>query len=60
MKIEAFDLSDKGRNIPFFRREMEILNKVLKKPGINVDTILEEFSKEEIEGYIPRLKSSHD
>ena len=33
VKIEAFDVSDAGRNIPFFRREMSILDKVLKKPG---------------------------
>jgi uncharacterized repeat protein (TIGR04076 family) len=54
-KLEAFDLSDKGRNIPFFRREMTILDKVLKKPGIDVKKILNEFSKEEIEGIYPAL-----
>ena len=55
MKIEAFDLSDQGRNIPFFRRDMEILDKILKKPGIKTDEILEEFSKEEIENIYPAL-----
>ena len=55
VKIEAFDLSDKGRNIPYFRREMVLLDRVLKKPGIRVDKILDEFSKEEIEGIYPAL-----
>lgn len=54
-KIEAFDLSDKGRNLPFFRREMTILDRVLKKPGIEAKKILNEFSKEEIEGIYPAL-----
>jgi uncharacterized repeat protein (TIGR04076 family) len=54
-KIEAFDLSDKGRNIPYFRRQMAILHKVLNKPGIRVGKILKEFSKEQIEGIYPAL-----
>jgi uncharacterized repeat protein (TIGR04076 family) len=55
VKLEAFDLSDKGRNIPFFRREMTILDKILRKPGIEADKILNEFSKEQIEGIYPAL-----
>ena len=55
VKIEAFDLSDKGRNLPFFRREMTILDRVLNKPGIGAKKILNEFSKEEIEGVYPAL-----
>jgi uncharacterized repeat protein (TIGR04076 family) len=55
MKLEAFDLSDKGRNTPYFRREMLILNKVLQKPGIEMDKIINEFSKEQIEGIYPAL-----
>lgn len=55
VKIEAFDLSDKGRNIPFFRREMTILDKVLKKPGIKANRILKEFSREQIEEIYPAL-----
>ena len=34
---------------------MSILKKVLPKPGIKVDKILNEFSKEEIEGIYPAL-----
>jgi hypothetical protein len=55
VKLEAFDLSDKGRNIPYFRREMVILDKILKKPGIKADKILDEFSMEQIEGIYPAL-----
>lgn len=55
VKIEAFDLSDKGRNIPYFRREMTILDKVIKKTGIGKDEIIGEFSKEHIEGIYPAL-----
>ena len=55
LKLEAYDLSDKGYDVPFFRRQMTILNKVLSKPGIEVDKILNEFSKEEIEKIYPAL-----
>ena len=43
------------RNTPFFRREMAILDRILKKPGIDSKKILNEFSKEEIEGIYPAL-----
>jgi uncharacterized repeat protein (TIGR04076 family) len=55
VKLEAFDLSDKGRNIPYFRRQMVILHKILNKPGIKVDKILGKFSKDQIEGIYPAL-----
>ena len=55
IKIEAFDLSDKGRNLPYFRREMVILDKIIKNPGIKNEEILGKFSKEQIEGIYPAL-----
>lgn len=55
MKIQAFDLSDKGYDIPYFRREMVILDKVMKRQGISTDKILNEFSKTEIEEIYPAL-----
>jgi hypothetical protein len=55
MKLEAFDLSDKGYDVPFYRRQMMILNKVLSKQDIKVDKILNEFSKEQIERIYPAL-----
>ena len=55
LKLEAFDLSDKGDATPYFRRQMSILHKVTAKPGIRVDAILGEFSKDEIEIPYPAL-----
>ncbi len=55
VKLEAFDLSDKGRNIPYFRRQMVILDKIRRKPGIKVDEILGEFTQEQIEEIYPAL-----
>jgi hypothetical protein len=55
MKIEAFDLADKGDSITYFRREMSILNRVLAKPGIRLDKILDEFTREQIEEIYPAL-----
>jgi uncharacterized repeat protein (TIGR04076 family) len=57
VKLEAFDLSDTGRNIPFFRREMMILAKILKKLGLAPGKILNEFTKEQIEGIYPALSA---
>lgn len=55
VKLEAYDLSEAGRNIPFFRREMVILDRILKKPGIKKNAILNEFTTDEIEGVYPAL-----
>jgi uncharacterized repeat protein (TIGR04076 family) len=55
IKLEAFDLSDRGRNIPYFRRQMVILQKILNRPGIAADKILGEFTRKEIEGIYPAL-----
>jgi uncharacterized repeat protein (TIGR04076 family) len=55
VKLEAFDVSDAGRNIPFYRREMVMIDRILKKPGIQMKEILNEFTAEEIEGVYPAL-----
>jgi ribosomal protein S19E (S16A) len=55
VKIEAFDLSDAGRNIPFYRREMTILDRVIRKPGIKAKQILKEYTKEQNEGVYPAM-----
>ena len=50
-KLEAFDLSDHGESVPYFRKEMMILKAVLENPGIRVDEIrdkLSEMQREEI------------
>ena len=55
MKIQAFDLSDKGYDIPYFRREMVILDRLMKRHAITTGSILDEFSKKEIEEIYPAL-----
>jgi hypothetical protein len=54
-KFEAFDLCDKGDAVPYFRKQMLILDKILRKPGIRVDTILGEFSNDHLEDIYPGL-----
>jgi uncharacterized repeat protein (TIGR04076 family) len=54
-KVEVLDLSDKGDAIPYFRREMSILHKISRKNGVDVDKILNEFTKDEIEIPYPAL-----
>jgi uncharacterized repeat protein (TIGR04076 family) len=54
-KLEAFDLADKGYALPFFRRMMTILDKVLKKQGIKTDKIIDEYSKKQREEIYPAL-----
>jgi len=53
--VEAFDLADKGDSLPYFRRTMSILDKVVRKPGIAMDKILGEFSKDQIYNIYPTL-----
>ena len=53
MKIEAFDLAEKGDSTPYFRREMSILHKVLPKPGIKMSQILKEFAPDQIKEIYP-------
>jgi uncharacterized repeat protein (TIGR04076 family) len=55
LKLEAFDLSEKGFNTPYFRRQMAILKKLATKGGLCRDKILDAFTKEESEGIHPPL-----
>jgi hypothetical protein len=54
-KVEAFDLADKGDSLPYYRRTMSILDKVLRKPGIPMDKILNEFSRDQVYDIYPAL-----
>jgi hypothetical protein len=54
-KFEAFDLADKGDAIPYFRKEMLILETVLPRPGIKVDKIRDEIPEKHIEDIYPGL-----
>jgi uncharacterized repeat protein (TIGR04076 family) len=55
VQLEAFDIADGGYAKTFYRRQMVILDRVLKKPGVREDKILNEFSKKEIEDIYPPL-----
>jgi uncharacterized repeat protein (TIGR04076 family) len=55
MKLETFDLSEKGYDTTFFRRQMVILNKVLRKPEIKIGKIINEFTRQQIEEISPPL-----
>jgi uncharacterized repeat protein (TIGR04076 family) len=52
---EPFGLSDKGFDLPFYRRQMSILGKIKAEPGLGVTEVLERFSKWEREDIYPRL-----
>jgi len=55
-KLEAFDLSEKGHDTPYFRRQMMILHKVLKKGGtVKLNKIIDEFSEFERDNIYPAL-----
>ena len=55
LEVQAFDLSEKGDGLPYFRRMMSILHKVLPKPGIEADKIIYEFTTEERDNIYPSL-----
>jgi uncharacterized repeat protein (TIGR04076 family) len=55
VELTAFDLSDKGFDVPFFRRQMVILNKLLTTEPVTVDKVLDLFSKKQIEEIYPPL-----
>ena len=55
LKLEAFDLSEKGYDTPYFRRQMAILKKLAARGGVASDKILDTFTKEEIETIYPPL-----
>ncbi|MFA5309127.1 MAG: hypothetical protein WC370_06530 [Dehalococcoidales bacterium] len=54
-KVEAFDLADKGDSLPYYRRTMSILDKIIRRPGIAIKKILGEFTAEQINGIYPVL-----
>jgi uncharacterized repeat protein (TIGR04076 family) len=54
-KLEAFDLADRGDALPYYRRSMTILSKVSGKPGIAMDRIINEFTRDERDNIYPSL-----
>ena len=55
IRLEAFDLSEKGFDTPYFRRQMAILAKLEKNGAIAADRLLDAFTREEIEEIYPAL-----
>jgi hypothetical protein len=56
-EVELIGLADGGSCIPYYRREMSILEKIKEEPGMTVDEILKKFSKRDREGIYPPLHS---
>jgi uncharacterized repeat protein (TIGR04076 family) len=54
-RLEAFDMADKGDALPYYRRAMSILGRVAGKPGVAMDKIIDELTKEERENIYPSL-----
>jgi uncharacterized repeat protein (TIGR04076 family) len=54
-KAEIFDLADVGDSIPYYRREMAILEKVKKDPGLDAERVLSSFSDWERNEIYPPL-----
>ncbi len=54
-RAEPFGLSDKGFDLPFYRRQMNILEKIQAEPGLDAEVILERFTQWEREDIYPRL-----
>jgi uncharacterized repeat protein (TIGR04076 family) len=56
-RAEIYELADVGDSIPYYRREMAILDKVRKDPGLDVEGILAKFSAWEKDEIYPPLTS---
>jgi len=50
-----YDLSDRGMDLPYYNREMSILEKVKADPGLKPDGILNKFTQWEREEIYPAL-----
>ena len=54
-KLEAYDIADDGDSVTYLRRCMCMLKRVMPKPGLPVNEIINEFTKEEVEEIYPSL-----
>ena len=54
-KVEAFDICDGGYGIPYFRRQMAILHKILRKGKVASGKIFDEFTKKQNEEIYPAM-----
>jgi hypothetical protein len=52
---EPYDLADKGDSLPYYRREMAILEKIKQAPGLNAKDALAKFTDWERDEIYPPL-----
>jgi hypothetical protein len=55
LRLEAFELSEKGFDAPYFRREMAILAKLEENGPVAADRLFGTFPKREVEEIYPAL-----
>ena len=53
--VQTVDLADGGYTVPYYRREINMLEKIKDEPGMNADEILSKFSNWEREEIYPPL-----
>jgi uncharacterized repeat protein (TIGR04076 family) len=53
--VESFDLASGGYTLPYYRREMSLLEKIRNEPGMTADEILSKFTEWEREEIYPPL-----
>jgi hypothetical protein len=53
--VEPIDLASGGYTVPYYKREMNILEKVKSKPGMTVDEIIKMFTDFERDEIYPPL-----
>ena len=52
---EPYDLADKGDSLPYYNRQMAILDKIKEAPGLTAEEILEKFTDWERDEIYPPL-----
>ncbi|HUT68315.1 MAG TPA: hypothetical protein VMW86_07175, partial [Dehalococcoidales bacterium] len=55
--VEPIDVASGGYTLPYYRREMSVLEKIKSNPGITVDEILDKFTDFERDEIYPPLYS---
>ena len=53
--VETVDLASGGYTLPYYKREMSILEKVKEQPGMTISDILDNFTESEREDIYPPL-----
>lgn len=53
--VETIDLANGGYTLPYYKREMSILDKIKNQPGMTAEEVLNKFTEQEREGIYPPL-----